>query len=152
MSNLSGWAKLRNLPHDDPRRERAKTAARIRWHLRGKHSLVGQRKRKRHHPLKGRPRSPLSTQDRYLRRHYGITQAEYDQRFIEQNGRCAVCKRPEFTTGKLGKLKRLSVDHCHASTRVRGLLCQACNAGIGLLQENPAVLSAAISYLQKVLV
>ena len=45
--------------------------------------------------------------------------------------------------------KALAVDHDHSTHRIRGLLCPACNTGIGSLKEDISVLGAAIEYLAK---
>src|SRR5580693_8284529 len=81
------------------------------------------------------------SRDTYLRRVYGISEAEYDDLLIHQNGRCAICKElpPE------GKL--LCVDHNHRTGSTRGLLCDACNKGVGFLQDSPERLRTAIAYL-----
>ena len=42
----------------------------------------------------------------------------------------------------------MSVDHCHDTMKVRGLLCHRCNCGIGLLNEDITVLEKAINYLK----
>ena len=78
-----------------------------------------------------------------LRRWYGLTPAKYQEMLEAQNGLCAICKaRPEDSTH--GKL---FVDHCATTGRIRGLLCNHCNAGIGhFLHENQRMLSA-IAYL-----
>lgn len=70
----------------------------------------------------------------------GITVSDYDRMFVEQHGVCAICEQPELT-------RRLSVDHNHATGKVRGLLCHRCNVAIGLFKENVDVLSSAIGYL-----
>ena len=62
----------------------------------------------------------------------------------DQNGLCAICGREP--NGKGGHA-RLHVDHCHASSKVRGLLCGNCNTMIGLAAEDPQVLLAAVEYL-----
>lgn len=41
----------------------------------------------------------------------------------------------------------LLIDHCHQGGHVRGLLCDQCNRGIGLLQDDPDVLERAVAYL-----
>ena len=57
-----------------------------------------------------------------------------------QNNKCAICKN-EFT-------KTPSIDHCHNTGLVRGLLCSDCNVGIGFLKDNKEYLSNAIKYLK----
>ena len=42
---------------------------------------------------------------------------------------------------------KLCIDHCHVTGKVRGMLCNSCNRGIGLLKDNPEVLMAAVKYL-----
>jgi len=78
---------------------------------------------------------------------YGMTQEEYDTLLRRQHDVCAICKRPE-TSKRHGKVLSLSVDHNHATGKVRGLLCFACNTGIALLHENVDNVSKAILYLE----
>lgn len=67
----------------------------------------------------------------------------YDQLFREQGGVCAICQLPER-----GRNKGLSVDHCHKTMRVRGLLCSRCNTALGLFMESPDFLHAVSNYLR----
>jgi hypothetical protein len=61
-----------------------------------------------------------------------------------QSFACAICgKHPKQNR------KRLAVDHCHKTLRVRGLLCSQCNQAIGLFSENISVIQNAIQYIQK---
>ena len=53
----------------------------------------------------------------------------------------AICKR--------APQRGLCVDHCHASGKVRGLLCRKCNMGLGLYDENPEFVRAALAYLEQ---
>ena len=53
-------------------------------------------------------------------------------------GRCEIC-------GKV--MKEYVVDHCHVTSRIRGLLCRSCNTGLGLFKDSPEVLAAAIEYV-----
>ena len=78
-----------------------------------------------------------------LLRIYGLTQAAYDDILKQQNGRCAICERGQ----KLDSV--LCVDHDHDTGQVRGLLCNQCNTGIGLLQDSIGMLASAIIYLEK---
>ena len=75
---------------------------------------------------------------------YGITLEEYNQMFADQNGNCGICKRnqSEFT-------KALSVDHCHTTGEVRGLLCDDCNMGLGKFKDDEFKLQEAIKYLKR---
>ena len=77
----------------------------------------------------------------YLKRHYGITQEEYDAMLIKQAGGCAICGKPPLD------VKFLSVDHNHQTGKVRGLLCRKCNLAIGILQDDPSLLRRAVNYL-----
>jgi len=84
--------------------------------------------------------------DRALRYAYGVDAAWYDQQLAKQSGVCAICRKPENKKIN-GKVLRLAVDHCHDTGTVRGLLCQACNRGIGCFNHDVGLLNAAISFL-----
>jgi hypothetical protein len=71
---------------------------------------------------------------------YGLTVEEYDALWAAQGERCSICREVP--------LKRISVDHCHITGRVRGLLCTRCNFGIGNLRDDPDFLQRAIEYLR----
>lgn len=79
--------------------------------------------------------------NRTMRLKYGLTIEEYEVIFDAQGGVCAVCGTPPNG-------RRLDVDHHHGSGRVRGLLCNNCNRGIGHLREDPDLLAAALAYLK----
>jgi len=84
-----------------------------------------------------------------LRRQFGLTVAQYDAMVTAQDGLCAICRRPETRLDhRTKRVRRLAVDHCHTSKRVRGLLCCACNTAIGLLKDSPRLLTAARQYLE----
>ncbi|WP_280404959.1 endonuclease VII domain-containing protein [Nocardia brasiliensis] len=73
---------------------------------------------------------------------YGITRDQYEQLYAQQGGICRICGHPP-------KGRPLVVDHCHLSdpVRVRALLCANCNAALGLLREDPAVMVRAAEYI-----
>lgn len=78
--------------------------------------------------------------DYRLKKAYGIGIDEYEEMYAEQNGRCAICDKPNAC---------LVVDHDHKTGSVRQLLCGTCNAGIGMLQEDVNTLLSAAAYLEK---
>jgi hypothetical protein len=60
-----------------------------------------------------------------------------------QGGRCAICH-----TDQPGGHGRFHIDHDHVSGRIRGLLCNNCNRGLGSLKHDPDFLRKAITYLE----
>jgi hypothetical protein len=78
-------------------------------------------------------------------RAYGLTVEAYESLLASQEGKCAICQ----TTAIKGAGKRLAIDHCHASGKVRGILCGNCNRGLGHFDHNPDLLRAAITYLKE---
>lgn len=83
-----------------------------------------------------------------LKRFHGMTIEEYDALYQQQKGVCAICGRKETSKNQWG-VKRLAVDHDHKTGRIRGLLCERCNQGIGKLREDVGILLKAIEYLSK---
>jgi hypothetical protein len=80
---------------------------------------------------------------------YGITEEEYQAMLKAQDGRCAICGMAESVISHHTKrIKRFAIDHDHATGRVRGLLCNRCNVGIGMLRHDPELLKAAIAYVE----
>ncbi len=76
---------------------------------------------------------------------YGITSEQYDQMLQDQGGVCAVCQKDQSYRERTN----LYVDHYHQSGEIRGLLCQKCNTGIGMLGDDLDSLLKAVSYLEK---
>jgi hypothetical protein len=75
-------------------------------------------------------------------RRYGITVAEYDRLFADQNGVCAIC-------GNTNDDIALCIDHDHKTNEVRGLLCNLCNRAIGLMKDDYKLLIKAAVYVRK---
>ncbi len=103
-------------------------------------------------PLESRGLGREDAWRRLLRVRYGISVQQYDAQLAKQGGGCAIC-------GEVNRSgRRLHVDHDHSCCRsgarscgkcLRGLLCSACNTGIGQLQESPRLMLLAIEYLTK---
>lgn len=85
-------------------------------------------------------RSPYKRDWIRLRR-YGMTRGEFERMLGRQGNRCAGC-------GTKVEIGTAHVDHCHASGRVRGLLCGRCNSALGFAKESPAVLYQLAAYLE----
>ena len=115
------------------------------------------RQHRRDHPeliraskAKAYAKNPEATREYQLKRLYGLTRSQYDAMHAKQDGRCAICNREESAlSNKADRARGLSVDHCHDSGRIRGLLCARCNSAIGLLNHDGDLLRAAIEYLNR---
>lgn len=83
-----------------------------------------------------------------LRSMYDLSKEQYEKMLVDQNGVCKVCgcKDPESkrNRGRDG----LSVDHCHVTGKIRGLLCTGCNIAIGQAKESPERLEKLAAYLR----
>jgi len=83
--------------------------------------------------------SGLTKKQLYIRSHYGMSPEQHDALRKLQDDKCAICN---------GVLAQERIDHCHESGEVRGLLCQGCNSGLGLLGDNISGIKRALAYLQ----
>lgn len=104
------------------------------------------------------PRDPAETLRNNLKRKYGLTVEEYEAMLAAQDYRCASCHRPEAECPVRGmgrprrdglppaNVRRLVVDHCHESGRVRALLCSECNLTLGMHEEDLRRLAGLLRY------
>jgi Recombination endonuclease VII len=108
---------------------------------------VRERRRKqwREWAQANRYNSPDKNRARALKRLYGLTQDQYDAMSVAQDHKCASCGALEIEQ----KHGVLVVDHCHATGKVRGLLCNQCNLILGLSNDNPVLLRRWADYLEK---
>jgi hypothetical protein len=83
---------------------------------------------------------PEYIRDKNLRDRYGISAEQWDAMYVAQRGKCAVCGASDC---------KLILDHCHATGRVRELLCLNCNSGIGKLGDDAGRVRAAYLYLER---
>lgn len=71
---------------------------------------------------------------------YGLTVEDYNNMLLNQAGGCAIC-------GKSPGERPFDVDHCHDTGKVRGLLCNNCNMGLGSFKDNIDNVRRAVQYL-----
>lgn len=88
---------------------------------------------------------PENVRDNNYRRLYGLAFEQAEDLLRLQEGQCAICQKEIQFDGRKGA----HVDHDHVSGVVRGVLCIACNVGVGQFQDDPHLLRRAISYLRK---
>lgn len=79
--------------------------------------------------------------DMSFKKRYGISLQEYEACVLLQSNKCLIC-------GSNRTSRRLAVDHCHKTGKIRGLLCSKCNLGLGNFDDNIDFLSKAIQYLK----
>lgn len=88
-----------------------------------------------------RTRTRSASRNRRIEDTYGLTVEDYDLLFAAQDGKCAIC-------GGVRKQK-LSVDHCHKTLAIRGLLCRLCNGRLlTAARDSPDILRRAADYLE----
>ena len=71
---------------------------------------------------------------------FGITEQDYRQMVIAQDGKCAICETED---------SNLCVDHCHSTGVVRGLLCRRCNGFLGYLEKRDGLLNKIAEYINR---
>ena len=93
-------------------------------------------------------RAHLSQRQRNLKCKFGVDLEWYEKQFKKQNYSCAICKSKTNKTSGNREFWNFSVDHCHDSGKVRGILCNNCNRALGLFQDNPELLEKAAEYIK----
>lgn len=87
--------------------------------------------------------TPRNRKNEKLKLRYGITYEIWESIRESENFSCMICGITEEEIGK-----RLDVDHCHSSGKVRGILCNPCNVTLGHAKDNIDILTSAIEYLK----
>jgi len=75
-----------------------------------------------------------------LKARWGLTPIEFNLKLAEQNFQCAICSNPLTE-------ETACIDHDHKTKRVRELLCNLCNRGLGHFKDDATRLSRAADYL-----
>lgn len=85
-------------------------------------------------------RRKLTVRRAGLKRTFGLSLEDYLEMKRKQEDKCKICKTFYTRTD-------LAVDHCHKTGKIRGLLCNKCNNGLGCYSDNIELMYAAIDYL-----
>jgi len=78
-----------------------------------------------------------------LKKNFNLEKETFLQMLKDQNYVCKICNKPENRK----KTSSLSVDHNHSTGKIRGLLCDLCNKGLGHFKDDINLLNNAIIYL-----
>jgi len=62
---------------------------------------------------------------------YGLTPQDYESMLNKQKGVCCICKTNDPGKNRL----YFTVDHCHITGAIRGLLCTKCNCALGAIKR-----------------
>lgn len=84
----------------------------------------------------------------FLRYRYNISLSDFMELRKSQKDACKICGcHLEISKNSSLRSKKVAVDHCHRTGRVRGLLCFACNTGLGHFRDDLTLLKSAIAYI-----
>lgn len=82
-----------------------------------------------------------------LKKNYNLSLQDFQTMVSTQNNKCAICGEKEKGVNKYGEPRSLSVDHCHTTYTVRGLLCSRCNLVLGKINDDINLLIKMAHYL-----
>lgn len=114
-----------------PEQKKKRQEDKKRWALKNRDKII---RYKRKHYSDNRDKYLLIERERSYKKLYGISVSDYNKILEIQGGRCAICGTDKSI--KAGRIQSFSVDHCHKTGRVRGLLCLACNHLLGRYENN----------------
>ena len=83
---------------------------------------------------------------------YGISLEQYNTMRKDQNYSCVCCGITEIELEELypnSQHKKLFIDHCHESKKVRALLCGRCNTFIGYIEKRADLLDIVLKYINE---
>lgn len=128
-------ARRREQRKADPQKSRASHNA---WNAKNRDKInAWARERRANDPAAERMRS-------WKQAGVPCTEVKYQELFATQGGCCACCHTPLAVL----RGKNLVVDHCHETSKIRGLLCHNCNLGLGNFKDDPNILRAAADYIE----
>lgn len=88
-------------------------------------------------------RNPFANRAAIIKNKFNMSSEDYENMLLDQKGSCKICKRQSNNKSQ----KHFHIDHCHETGKIRGLLCNKCNMGLGMFNDNIELLKIAIDYL-----
>ena len=107
------------------------------WYIKNKDR---QSKRQKEYKIKNKDK----IMDIGLRYNFNLTLDQYNKMLSDQNNSCKVCNTHESEL-----TRKLAVDHCHTTDKIRGLLCMNCNTSLGHLKEDTKIMQKLIEYVKE---
>lgn len=82
---------------------------------------------------------------------YGIDKSGFEVLWIAFRGKCGICDAEliQPTEGKGQPRNACVIDHDHITGNIRGLLCNSCNKGLGLFNDDVVLLRSAINWMEQ---
>lgn len=118
--------------------------------LKSRKRYAANREQEKKSALERYHKNPKPLANARLKRLYGITLDQYNKMLSDQYGKCAICKMPEtLLDNKQKDIRKLAVDHCHSTNRIRGLVCFRCNTILGKVDDSVELLNQLIDYLMR---
>ena len=163
QKNKDRLREIDNIYRSDPERREKKNKKQREYYQKNKKKISEQNKIKRGGENKElynenqklyRQNNPEKVTNYRLKSNYNITLYEYNEIFNNQDGRCLICNIE--LVHRLDNLKSYPsesilsgvIDHDHETGKIRGILCNKCNMGIGLLKHDTSILLSAVKYLE----
>jgi hypothetical protein len=122
------WSEERKAKHRESMKK---------WKKKNRDKVLNQKKR-----YYTKNKDKWVVQRHKIERKYGIKEEDYKAMLEDQEYCCAICGN-HFNTQK----RRLAIDHDHKTGKIRGLLCDSCNLGLGSFKDDINILQSAIIYL-----
>ena len=93
-------------------------------------------------PKKSAPKGTYtSVRGQTIFRRYGLSEKAHAELLDSRGNCCELC----------GSTKRLVIDHCHDTERIRGVLCNICNSRLGYFGDNIEGAEKVLTYLKNTL-
>jgi DNA-directed RNA polymerase subunit M/transcription elongation factor TFIIS len=88
--------------------------------------------------------------ERHILKTYGLSMLQVEELLLTQEGKCPICLCTLST--EQGSRDILHIDHDHKTGKIRGLLCYACNAGLGQFKDSSSSMRRVANRLRKVII